>query len=505
MTFVGIAPYMPDTPDIPGTGSDRIENVLPVTTSSYGPMPSFSTYASAMNARCQGGMAVIDNDRNVRTFAGTASKLYRFAPPGTVPADVSKAGGYTTSDSNWGMGVFGTRIVATNYNDPPQSYREGVDSAFSDMITSGETSIRAKFVASVRDWVVLGHTNHSTYGKCPQRVWWSAINNPTNFPTPGTQAAITALSDFQDVVGDHGALMGLAGNLGTAHCGLFFERAVWRMNYSGLPAMFEFTAAEGARGLLCSGGLVQFGAIAYYIGEDGFYAFDGSSSTPIGKGRVDKFFVGDLQSNYLDRVCSSVDPTRGVIFWAYPGAGSSNGICNRLLCYSPAFDRWTISDATSMQIEWLFRAATFGKTLEQLDAFGTIDSLPFSLDSQVWLGGRSLLGGVNSAHQFGYFDGPNLPATIDTSDLEVISGYQSSVSRVRPLIDLANPIVAGCGRDRISQTKVFGPYKGVETNGTASLRTRGRYHRYRVQTLLNDDWTQFSGVDIEEFARVGKR
>jgi hypothetical protein len=504
MALVGISQYMPDMPDLPASGSDRIENVLPLTTISYGPMPSHRAYSSALAARCQGGMSVIDLDGNVRTFAGTASKLYRFSPPGTTPQDVSKAGTYAVA-VNWAMDVFGNRIVATNGNDPIQSYREGTDTLFSDMILTGETSIRAKYVASVRDWVVLGNTYDGTYGKCPQRVWWSAINNPTNFPTPGTQAAITALSDYQDVVGDHGALMGLAGNLGTAHCAVFFERAVWRMNYVGLPAMFDFVAAEGARGLLAPGGLCQFGAIAYYIGEDGFYAFDGSNSTPIGKGRVDKFFYSDFNSNYLDRICCSVDPTRGLIFWAYPGTGSSNGVCNRLLCYSPAFDRWTISDATSFQIEWLFRTATFGKTLEDLNAFGSLDSLAFSLDSQVWLGGRSVLGGMNSSHQLGYFDGPNLPATLDTSDIEVVPGYQSTVTRVRPMIDLANPIVAGCGRDRISGAKVFGPNKSVETNGSASMRTRGRYHRYRVQTQLGDDWSQFSGVDIEEAAQVGKR
>jgi len=505
MPFIGVAPFEPDAPDVPSLASDRIENVIPVNKSSYGPMASFAPYASALNARCQGALSMVDNDRNVRIFAGTASKLYRFAPPGTTPADVSKAGTYITGDSNWSMCAFGTRVIATNYNDPPQSYVEGSSALFADMITTGETSVKAKFVAPVRDFVVLGYTNHATYGKCPQRVWWSAVNNPSNFPTPGTAAANTALSDFQDVVGDHGALMGLTGNLGTAHCGIFFERAVYRMNYAGLPAIFDFQAVEGARGLLASGGLLQYGAVAYYLGEDGFYAFNGSSSTPIGKGRIDNFIYQDMRSDYLDRISCAANPATGLLYWAYAGAGSSNGICNRLLVYSPAYDKWTISDATSYQIQWLFRAATFGKTLEQLDAFGTMDSLPYSLDSQVWMGGRSALGGFDSANKMGYFEGSTLPAIVDTGDLEVVDGAQSTVSRIRPAIDLVAPQVAGCGRGRISENKVFSSYKSLESNGTASIRTRGRYHRYRIKTAAGDNWTQCSGINIEDYSKMGKR
>ena len=506
MPIVEAGEFMPDMPSIPGTGSDTMLNVIPLTPFSYGPMPSHQPFASAINARCQGGLSMTDSSGNVRIFAGDAAKLYRIAPPGTTPTDVSKAAGYTTpSNAQWSFAQFKNRVIATNFNDPVQSYVDGTDALFSDMIATGLTSLKARRVGVVKNWVVLGNTTDATYGDNPQRVHWLAINDPTNAPTPGTQLAANNLSDFQDIPGGHGGLQGIAGNLGTSDGGIFFERAVWRMVYAGLPDIFQFAPVQGARGLLMPGGMCQFGEFTYYWGEDGLYAFDGSSSRPIGKSKIDRFVLSDLQSNNKDRVSCTADPSRGLIFWAYPGAGAINGNPNRLLCYAPFLDRWTITDATSINIEYLMRAAIFGKTLEQLDSYGSIDALPYSLDSAIWSGGRSLLGGFDANHKYGFFDGSNLAATIDTTDFEPVPGSQASVSRVRPLVDSAAATVSGAGRDKIYQPFTFGLDQVQEPNGGCAVRIRGRYQRYRTKMPAGDGWTKFSGLDIEQASQVGTR
>ena len=506
MSIIGIADFEPDMPDTPSNSSDTVFNVLPVTTVSYGPMPSHQPFSTPMNNRCQGGLTLSDVQGNVRVYSGSADKLYRLSTPGSSPTDVSQAGGYLTgAAANWFMTILNNRVIATNGTDYVQAYQEGVSTSFGPLITSGTTSLVAKYCAVIKNWLFLANTIDNYFGAQPQRTWWSAFNDPTNFPTPGTQAAANGLSDFQDQPGPHGAIMGIAGNLGTADGAVFFERAVFRIVYAGLPDIFDFIPAEGARGLLAAGALCQFGSIVYYPTEDGFYAFDGSNSTPIGKDKIDQFFYKDLQSNYLDRISCCADPSRGLIFWAYPGAGASNGNPNRLLIFSPAFNKWTATALNAVTIEFLLRGATFGKTLEQLDAFGTLDGLPFSLDSQVWLGNRSILAAFDVNHQYGYFDGPNLPAIVDTSDLEPIPGKQVLVSRGRPLIDLDSATIAGCARDKISPAVTFGVDQVQEPNGSCAMRTRGRYHRFRLKTAAGAVWSQFSGVDGEEFVAVGGR
>lgn len=506
MTIIPIPEFAPDQPDVPSLSSDTVYNVIPVTDISYGPMPSHQPFTSALTARCQGGLTASDNSGNVRVYAGDASKLYRIASPGTSAADVSKVGGYITpSTSGWSFTVLGQRVIATNFNDAPQGYLEGTSALFSDLITSGVTSIKAKYAAVIKNWLFLGNTTDAISGNQPQRIWWSAINDPTNFPTPGTATAANNLSDYQDILGPHGEVRGVAGNLGTADGAAFMERSVWRIIYTGLPDIFSFVPAEGARGLLASGGLNQLGSNVAYPTEDGFYMFDGSNSIPIGKGKIDKFFYNDLQSGYIDRISCCSDPSRGLLIWAYPGAGASNGNPNRLLIYSQAFNRWTATEAGAVQVEQVLRGATFGTTLEALDSFGTIDSLAFSLDSPVWTGNRSVLAAFDTNHKYGFFDGPNLAAKIDTSDLEIAQGFQSSLKRVRPLIDLSTATIATSGRDKISSSSSFGTAVSQESDGSCALRSRGRYHRMRLQTASGDSWNQFSGFDITDASKLGKR
>jgi hypothetical protein len=508
MTIIPIPEFAPDQPDAPSTYSDTVYNVVPVTAASYGPLPSHSPFSSALTARCQGGLTASDNSGNVRVYAGDATKLYRIASPGTTASNVSKGGGYTTSGVlNWSMTIHGQTVIATNFNDAPQSYVEGTSAQFADLITSGMTSIRAKYATTIKNWLFLANTYDATSGNQPQRTWWSAINDPTNFPTPGTAAAANNLSDYNDSPGPHGAIQGIAGNLGTSDGAVFFERAVQRIIYSGLPDIFAFVPAEGARGLLVSGGLNQFGSNVAYPTEDGFYMFDGSNSLPIGKGKIDRFFYNDIQTGYLDRMSSCSDPSRGLLIWAYPGVGASSGIPNRLLIYSQAFDRWTATEASAVQIEYVLRGATFGTTLEGLDAFGTVDTLPYSMDSSAWQGGRSILAAFDTSHRYGYFDGTNLAAKIDTTDIEAIPGRQSKVNRIRPLIDSTAATIATASRDKISTTPSYSAALSQETNGTVATRMRGRYHRARLQTATGEVWTQFSGIDVDpdDIQDVGKR
>jgi hypothetical protein len=123
----------------------------------------------------------------------------------------------------------------------------------------------------------------------------------------------------------------------------------------------------------------------------------------------------------------------------------------------------------------------------------------------VWAGNRSLLAAFDTSHQYGYFDGANLAAKIDTTDIEIAPGWQSKVTRARPLVDSSASTLAISSRDRLSQTNSFSSDQVQEPNGSCSLNSRGRYHRLRFKTASGESWNHFSGVDIEEFEALGTR
>lgn len=299
--IIPIAEFAPDQPDVASNTSDTIVNVIPLTQNSYGPMAGIASYANALSARCQGALSFQAASGDVHVFSGDATKLYRLTSASLTPADVSILGGYTADSAGvWSITSFGERIIATDSNDLPQSYVDGTSALFANLITTGTTTLRAKYVSTVRDFVVFGNTVDATDGTRKQRVWWSAINDPTNFPTPGTLAAANAQSDYQDLLGTHGELMGIAGNLGPVDAAIFFERAVYRMIYVGLPDIFSFQRVGSSRGLIAPNALVQMDSTAYHLAEDGFYAFDGSTSRPIGKNKIDRYFFDDFDARYID-------------------------------------------------------------------------------------------------------------------------------------------------------------------------------------------------------------
>lgn len=504
MAIIPFAEFAPDMPDIAAPLSDCVKNVLPRTATSYEPWRAAVAVSAALTARCQGTATTQDASGNVRVFAGDASKLYRLAS-GTTFADVSKGGGYTTaSDERWSFGIFGNTVVASNYANEVQGYVEGTSTVFANLITSGITTIKARYVATTRNFLVLGNTNDGTYGVNPQRVWWSAIEDPTNFPTPGTSGAAAVQSDYQDVVGNHGWLQGIVGNLGNADAALFFERAVYRMTYVGPPAIFDIRAAEGTVGCPAPGSIVQFRSTAFYLGEDGFYQFDGSSSRPIGKNKIDRFFFSDVDQARLGRVNAAVDPAKPIVYWAYPAATS--GECNRILSYNWSLDRWSVTEADAITVQVLFRSLTLGQNADSLDTlFANSDLANVPVDSREFKGGLLVMSGFDAANKLAYFNGATLEATIETQDATLFDGQQAVVSQVRPIVDGGTPSVAIGARDLPTSAVTYGDPSAIGITGVSPVRARGRYLRARVTVPAGSAWEHASGIEIVKAAPVGSR
>src|SRR4029077_6014409 len=298
-----------------------------------------------------------DAAEHVFNFAATQQRIYLQVTGTPTFSDVSGPGApYLTDtppDGYWQFTSFGNRVVATNYNNPPQTYLAGVDSAFKRLSIDAP---RAKFCCVIRDFLMLGNTFDSRDGAVPYRLAWPAIGDPTNWPVPGSNVAIELQSDYQDLVQtDMGAITQIVGgHLSAADGCAICERGIYRIQYSGSPSIFSFAVAEGAAGtdsplsvvmrrLSNSNGFVN--AVIYYLGNDGFYAFDGSSSSAIGAQKIDRSFFADLDVQYLRNVQGTWDPTRKLILWFYHGAGN-NGLFNRAVVYNWELSRWSLIDLT---------------------------------------------------------------------------------------------------------------------------------------------------------------
>ena len=84
---------------------------------------------------------------------------------------------------------------------------------------------KAKTMAVIKDFVMVGDTNDGTDGDQPNRVWWPAINDPTNWPTPGSSSAAQVQSDYQNLPGT-GRVQKVAPAIGGADGAVFCERGI---------------------------------------------------------------------------------------------------------------------------------------------------------------------------------------------------------------------------------------------------------------------------------------
>jgi hypothetical protein len=382
--------FKPDAADFANDGSTVAKNVVPNTTGDYGPLPALASASDALTARCQGAVGARDKAGNVYNFAGDATDLYRMSA-GSWTA-ISRSAGYTVAATDaWEFAQFKETIIASNgITDPMQSYLMGTSTIFGNLSTSNSAP-SARHIAMIDPgFIMAGNTVDPTDGAVPNRVWWSEFGVPSSWPTPGTADAEAKQSDYNDMP-NGGWVQKIVGGIGGAAGAVFMDNSVYRIDYEGPPTVFRFTEVEKARGTPAPNSVINLGSFAAYLGEDGFYIFDGATSTTIGAGKVDSTLISDIDQSYYTSVWGAPDPINHTFYWVYPGAGSTSGIPNKELSFNWKTGRWAQAEFDS---ELIFSSFGVGYTLEGLDSLGyTLDTLPASLDSRAWAGGRPNLSG----------------------------------------------------------------------------------------------------------------
>ena len=466
--------WLPDQPANSGAIIDA-KNVFPVSVG-YQPFPSSEDY-SGDAAEPLNSIFVAKFSDDVQAFAGSATKLYNLNNTTLALTEVSSTvyGG----TSSWKFSQFGQTVLAVNNSSGVQAWTIGSSTAFANVATSPV----AKYITTVRDFVVCGHLDG---GSNANKISWSDINDYSDW-TPGA----TSQSDSQ-VLPDGGNITGLTGG----EFGLvFLEKAIVRIQYTGSPLFF--TVDTISRGLGCFEGnsIAQYGGTSFFLADDGFYTCDGQNVVGIGQEKVDRWFFDDCNLNELDSMSTAVDPIKKLVVWNYANVGGARSI----LIYNWQISKWSRAETVSTVVGNL---ASVGTTLEGLtDTLGytDIDIMPASLDDRLWVGGKFLFAGAKDRKMV-TFTGEPISPFIVTSDLEV--GFNSVVNLIRPAIDNGSADIAIASRKELDDTIEFGPTVSTTQDGRANVRSGGRYHRIQINPTGN--WTTCMAVDVD-FIPQGNR
>ena len=473
--------WLPDQPSHNNPGANVATNVY-YALDSYKRFPSLVNYSTNnIGADCRGGGSFRDGANNVFNFVATNTDLYQL-DGGTF---TSRKGSLTGTNTDfWTFTQFGNYVIASNGVDTPQYYLMGTSTNFADLSSVATDGTPPNFRVSgvIRDFLVTGNQAANT-----NRVQWSGIND-IGVWNPGAKSA-----DYQDLPGSGGEIVAISsGEVGY----IFRQNQIVRMDFVGGATIFRFSVISPNRGAVYGQTVCQDNRQVFFYADDGFFQINGDQIIPIGAEKVNRFFDLDLNKAFTDRIVATTDPFNQLAMWLYPSAQNTNnttGICDRILIYNYATQKWSLSEASC---SFIFSQFVGAYTVELMDIISQdLENINIALDTDFWNGGQRYLGAIDTNYKAAIFSGTQNEIEIETSEIELVPGSRTNIQAVRPIID-AQAIVSIKTRDRLTDDPVQTSYASMNSNGLNPVRASGRYIRANVKIPSGQVFTHAQGVDF---------
>ena len=479
--------WLPDQPEHGKNGANVANNVYHAA-NTYKRFPSLVSYSSnTASTDSKGAGSFRDNSNTVYNFVATRTNLYQLTSGAFTSRKASLTGAATDF---WTFTQFGEYVIASNGVDQPQYFLMGTSTNFANLsaIATGNPVFRVSVF--VRDFLVTGNITNAT-----NRIQWSGINDIT------TWTAGTSQSDSQDLPGSGGQVVAItSGEVGY----VFRQNQIVRMDYVGGNTVFRLSVISPNRGAMYGRTVCQDNRQIFFYADDGFYQINGDQIIPIGVEKVNRFFDLDLNKAYSDRICAAVDPFNQLAMWLYPSSSNTTnttGICDKIIIYNYATQKWSLADASASTIFSQFVGAY---TVELMDIISqNLENVSAALDTDYWSGGQMLLGAIDSDYKAAIFSGTANECEIETSELEPFPGLRTNITGVRPIVDAAATLTVKT-RERLADTESASSSVSMTSSGINPVRQSGRYVRANVKVPSGTIFTHAQGVDFVA-SRAGTR
>ena len=481
--------WLPDQPEHLNPGANVAKNVY-YALQGYKPFKSLVAYSSnTISSNARGAGSFRDNTNTVYNFVATNTNIYQLDSGTFTSRKSSLTGGNTDF---WTFTQFGNYIIASNGIDAPQYYLMGTSTNFANLsaIATDGTPPLFRVSGVIRDFLVTGNISGAT-----NRIQWSGINDISTW-TEGSKSA-----DYQDLPGSGGKVVAItSGEVGY----VFRQNQIIRMDYVGGATVFRLSVISPNRGAVYGKTVCQDNRRVFFYADDGFFQIDGDNVIAIGAEKVNRFFENNLNKAFSDRIVAAVDPFNQLALWLYPSANNTNnttGICDRILIYNYATQKWSIAEANASQIFSQFVGAY---TVELMDIISqNLEDINIALDTDFWSGGQLYLGAINSDYKAAIFSGNQLEAEIETSELEIFPGNRANITGIRPIVD-AEATVTIKTRERLADNEVESSSSTMTSSGLNPVRKSGRYVRANIKIASGTEWNHAQGVDFVA-SRAGYR
>lgn len=466
--------FLPFRPDAGELLSSEVSDVF-MTTGGYGPRPALQAApgAVALADAPRGAFGAFLPDGTFKGFVATDDDVY------TIDADydfTSLSASLTVPpDDDQAFAQFGVYMLTSNTADGLKAYN--MDTPAGLGAVSGAPKARVLFTAN-NQVIALGNGSSLL-----NRLSVSAFGDHTKWSGVGASK--------QDM-NDGGAFTG-GGDLGNGVAVIAQLRALRKMTFgnAGGGALFRLDRLADDVGCVHPRAQATYNGVFYCLHTDGFWATNGGAPINIGAGKVNKWFLARCTD--LTKVYASVDPKNTIIRWRYAAAGdgSTATVFNSYLDYNWVTNEFIPGTEPTSAI---FRMGTPGYVLDTLDTFGQLDDWSqYPLGSSFFQGGNFRLAGLDSSFKFGFFDGVNAAASLETATEG--DGKSYLYTWCEPLTDDPDATVQLAVKERMSDSLIYKPGVSIATSGRAGIRGRGRYGRLRLNHAAGASWSKDTGIE----------
>jgi hypothetical protein len=331
-------PLIAWAPDADPTSPGVIASVLNMLPTARGYAPDYSLAASqdspaTLPSAALSAALIKPGTSTPLLMLSTATGLYSVFGSliDLTPASAPVAASATVP---WRFDSFGTIALAVQYANVLHATTNpygGTDF----LAVSGAPTANTMCVQS--GFVMLGDTSLTVGWPYPDGWWCSELQDYTGWtPDLATQCARGRLTQTP------GGIVRMVAFQNDIIA--FKNTSILRGTYVGQAnGVWQWAVLSTEVGLASHNSVVETGGVLYFLGNDGFYRFNGGGIERL-RSAPWEWFVGDRGSNDINLTSAVYDPVRRLVRWHYRQALQTR--LNVCLAYHPDSDRWgwTTSD-----------------------------------------------------------------------------------------------------------------------------------------------------------------
>jgi hypothetical protein len=347
----GTAVTVVSTTNFPSAGTIAIANEL-ITYASKS-----ATQFLGITRGAKGTATTGTSNGQAHSTAATVTNATEFSGWG----DAVDAATVTLEPGLWSLSNFGDVLVATIANGKTFTWDSSIAARLSTrastttsgfQTTNNPTATRVTLISPTTRHLIHFGTETTIGTPTTQDDMFIRFSEDENINAYVPEATNTAGTQrIQDGTKIVGALVAKENIL------VWTDNALYTMKFVGAPFTFGFEQVGTNCGLIGKNAAIEIDGVAYWMGNNGFFSFDGTVNTlPCS---VEDYIYDDVDTTKGQQVCAGINNLFTEVTWWYPTAGSDFN--NRYVVYNygqnnaqlPMGNWYTGTNTNSIRTTWI--------------------------------------------------------------------------------------------------------------------------------------------------------